>query len=211
MIQLLNSDPFSVYQPSSLALEGANPATGLVLKEHLYAYSYPQTGYQAVPQGHTYTPSALQQEFPNGNVFHESHMVMKYDPQCYSSASMSSSLPWSSSYTSGYRSLENSSGSPGSFLHDLLADSAGSKVVYDEFLRSRYSNGGANFSLLQQVLTISIFLIILHVPYCLRARRLSVSFSFYHLHITRTMALLHGIIDMVQEPRQLFRIMLITV
>ncbi|KAA3464447.1 kinase-related family protein [Gossypium australe] len=136
--------------PSSLALEGANPATGPVLKEHLYAYSYPQTGYRAVPQGHTYTPSALQQEFPNGNVFHESHMETKYDLQRYSSASMSSSLPWSSSYTSGYRSLENSSGSPGSFLHDLLADLAGSKVAYDDFLCSQYSNGGANFNLLQQ-------------------------------------------------------------
>ncbi|MBA0600906.1 uncharacterized protein LOC105780279 isoform X2 [Gossypium raimondii] len=140
----------SMSQPSSLALEGANPATGPVLKEHLYAYSYPQTGYRAVPQGHTYTPSALQQEFPNGNVFHESHMETKYDLQRYSSASMSSSLPWSSSYTSGYRSLENSSGSPGSFLHDLLADSAGSKVAYDDFLCSQYSNGGANFNLLQQ-------------------------------------------------------------
>ncbi|KAG4150983.1 hypothetical protein ERO13_D04G036000v2 [Gossypium hirsutum] len=140
----------SMSQPSSLALEGANPATGPVLKEHLYAYSYPQTGYRAVPQGHTYTPSALQQEFPNGNVFHESHMETKYDLQCYSSASMSSSLPWSSSYTSGYHSLENSSGSPGSFLHDLLADSAGSKVAYDDFLCSQYSKGGANFNLLQQ-------------------------------------------------------------
>ncbi|KAL1104078.1 hypothetical protein V6Z11_D04G043200 [Gossypium hirsutum] len=113
----------SMSQPSSLALEGANPATGPVLKEHLYAYSYPQTGYRAVPQGHTYTPSALQQEFPNGNVFHESHMETN---------------------------LENSSGSPGSFLHDLLADSAGSKVAYDDFLCSQYSKGGANFNLLQQ-------------------------------------------------------------
>ncbi|GMI67750.1 hypothetical protein HRI_000444200 [Hibiscus trionum] len=141
----------SMSQPSSQVLHGANPATGPVLKEHLYA-SYPQNGYPAAPQGHTYTPSALRQAFPDGNVFREPRTDMKYDHrQHYGSASMSSSsLPWLNSYASGYQSLENPSNSPGTSLHNLLAGSAGSKLAYDSFLRSQYSNGGANFNLPQQ-------------------------------------------------------------
>ena len=70
LIQVLNSGAFSVSHPSSQALLGANLATGPVLKEHLPAYSYSQTGYSAIPQGHIYTPSALQQTYLDGNVFH---------------------------------------------------------------------------------------------------------------------------------------------
>ncbi|XP_039028889.1 uncharacterized protein LOC120162894 isoform X2 [Hibiscus syriacus] len=137
----------SMSQPSSQVLHSANPATGPVHKEHLYAHAYAQSGYPAAPQGHTYTPSALRQAFPDGNVFRESHTDRKYDLQHYGSASMSSSLPWSSSYANVYRSLENPSNSPRSSLHNLLAGSAGSKLAYDDFLRSQYSNGGANFNL----------------------------------------------------------------
>ncbi|KAK8716439.1 hypothetical protein V6N13_043748 [Hibiscus sabdariffa] len=134
----------------SQVLHGANPATGPVPKEHLYAYSYPQNGFPAAPQGHTYTASALQQAFPDGNVFREPHTDMKYDRQHYGSASMNSSLSWWNSYTSGYQSLENPSNSPRSSLHNLLAGSAGSKLAYENFLHSQYSNGGANFNLPQQ-------------------------------------------------------------
>ncbi|KAK8652588.1 hypothetical protein V6N13_126616 [Hibiscus sabdariffa] len=140
----------SMSQPSSQVLHSANPATGPVLKEHLYVHPYAQSGYTAALQGHTYTPSALQQAFPDGNVFRESHTDMKYYLQHYGSASMSSSLPWSSSYASGYRTSENPSNSPGSYLHNLLAGPAGSKLAYDDFLRCQYSNGGANFNLPHQ-------------------------------------------------------------
>ncbi|GMI86785.1 hypothetical protein HRI_002347700 [Hibiscus trionum] len=140
----------SMSQPSSQVLHSANLATGPVLKEHLYAHPYAQSGYPAAPQGHTYTASALRQAFPDGKVFRESHTDMKYDLLHYGSSSMSSSLPWSSSYASGYRSSENPSSSPGSYLHNLLAGSAGRKLAYDDFLHSQYSNGGANFNLPHQ-------------------------------------------------------------
>lgn len=156
LIQVLNSGALSVSHPSLLAQHGANLATGPVLKEHLSAHSYSQTGYPAIPQSHTYSPYALQHAYPNGNVFHESFSGMKYNLPQYRSNSMSS-LPLSGSYTSGYESLGNSTDIPGSFLHNLSAGPAGSKVGYDDFLRSQYRDGGANFNLLQQVITISIF------------------------------------------------------
>ncbi|KAE8655792.1 Magnesium transporter CorA family protein [Hibiscus syriacus] len=92
-------------------------------QEHLYAYAYAQSDYPTAPQCHTYTPSALRQAFPvpDGNVFCESHTDRKYDLRHCGSASMSSSLPWSSS-----------------------------KLAYDDFLRSQYGNSGANFNLPHQ-------------------------------------------------------------
>ncbi|XVF14488.1 hypothetical protein REPUB_Repub09cG0064400 [Reevesia pubescens] len=149
MYEVLNSGAFSVSHPSAEALLGANLATGPVLKEHLPAHSYSQTGYPAIPQGRTYTPSALQQAYPDGNLFHESHAGMKYNVPHYRSASMSN-LPLSGSYTSGYQSLGNSADIPASFLHNLSAGPTGRKVDYDDFLRSQYRNGGANLNLLQQ-------------------------------------------------------------
>ncbi|KAK6259373.1 hypothetical protein SCA6_013847 [Theobroma cacao] len=149
MSEVLNSGALSVSHPSLLAQHGANLATGPVLKEHLSAHSYSQTGYPAIPQSHTYSPYALQHAYPNGNVFHESFSGMKYNLPQYRSNSMSS-LPLSGSYTSGYESLGNSTDIPGSFLHNLSAGPAGSKVGYDDFLRSQYRDGGANFNLLQQ-------------------------------------------------------------
>ncbi|XP_039038633.1 uncharacterized protein LOC120176249 [Hibiscus syriacus] len=64
---------------------------------------------------------------------------MQFDRQHYGSASMSSSLPWSSSYAFGYRSLENPSNSPGSPLQNLLVGSTGSRLAYDNFLRSQFT------------------------------------------------------------------------
>ncbi|XP_039044919.1 uncharacterized protein LOC120184554 isoform X1 [Hibiscus syriacus] len=129
-------------QSSSQVLHGANSATGPLLKEHWYGY-YPQNSYMA--------PSALRQAFPDGgNVFREPHIDMMYDRQHYGSASMCSSLPWSSSYASGYRSLENPSHAPGSPLQNLLSGSVGSRLAYDNFLYSQYSDGGSNFNLPQQ-------------------------------------------------------------
>ena len=52
MSEVLNSGAFPVSHPSSLALHGANLATGPVLNEHLLAHSYSQTGYPTIPQGH---------------------------------------------------------------------------------------------------------------------------------------------------------------
>ncbi|XWS30110.1 hypothetical protein CRYUN_Cryun24cG0089900 [Craigia yunnanensis] len=149
MSEVLNSGAFSVSQPSSQALLGANLATGPVLKEYLLAHSYSQNGYPAVPQGHTYTPSALKQAYPYGNVFHESCTGIKYNVPHYRSSSMSS-LPSLVSYT-GYQSLGNSADIPGSFLHNLSAGPANNKVGYDDFLCTQYRNGAAaNLNRLQQ-------------------------------------------------------------
>ncbi|XWS33006.1 hypothetical protein CRYUN_Cryun22dG0040100 [Craigia yunnanensis] len=149
MSEVLNSGAFPVSHPSSQALHGANLATGPVPKEHLSAHSYSQTGHPAIPQGHTYTASALQQAYPDGNMFHKSHAGMKYHLPHYRSASMSS-FPLSGSYTSGYQSLGNSADILGSFLRNLSAGPAGGKVGYDDILRSQYRDGGTNFNLLQQ-------------------------------------------------------------
>ncbi|XVF16805.1 hypothetical protein REPUB_Repub10bG0063800 [Reevesia pubescens] len=147
MSEVLNSGAFSVSHPSSQALVAANLATGPVLEEHLSAHAYSHRGYPAIPQGHTYISSTLQQAYPDG--FHESHTGMKYNVPHYRSASMSG-LPLSDSYTSGYQSLGNSATIPGSFLHNLSGGPAGSKVGYDDFLHSQYRNRGADLNLLQQ-------------------------------------------------------------
>ncbi|XVF60745.1 hypothetical protein PTKIN_Ptkin08bG0072900 [Pterospermum kingtungense] len=148
MSEVLNSGAFSVSHPSSQALLGANSATGPVLREHLSALSYSQTGYPAIPQGHAYVPSALQQAYPDGNVFLESYTGIKYNVPPYRNANMSSLL--SSGSCTAYQSSGNSAGFPGSFLHDQSAGPVCSKVGYDDFLRARYGNGGDDLNQLQQ-------------------------------------------------------------
>ncbi|XP_022750768.1 uncharacterized protein LOC111299682 [Durio zibethinus] len=118
------------------------------LKEHFSAHSYSQTGYLAIPQGHTYAPFAVQQAYLNGNMFHESHGGMKSNLPHYRRAGMSS-FPLSGFYSSDYQSLGNSADIPGSFLHNLSAGPAGSKAGYADFLRSQYRDEGANFIQLQ--------------------------------------------------------------
>lgn len=156
LIQVLNSGAFSISHPTSQDLLGANFATGPVLKEHLSARSYSQTGFPGIPQGHTYTPSALQQAYPGGNMFHESYTGTKYDVPQYRNANMSSLLS-SGSYTA-YQNLGNSAHIPNSFMHNQSVGPADSKVGYNDLLRARYRNGGDNLNQLQQVVVIiSIF------------------------------------------------------
>ncbi|XVE86241.1 hypothetical protein DITRI_Ditri18aG0019800 [Diplodiscus trichospermus] len=148
MSEVLNSGAFSVSHPSSQALLGANLPTKPVLEDHLSAHAYSQNGYPAISQGHTHTPSTLQQAYPDGNVFRESRTGIKYNAPCYRSASMSS-LPFSGSYA-GYQNLGNSTDIPGSFLHNLSAGPEGRKGDYDDILQSQYRNGFANLDRLQQ-------------------------------------------------------------
>ncbi|OMP05925.1 hypothetical protein COLO4_08450 [Corchorus olitorius] len=158
MPEVLNSGAFSASLPTSQALNGTNLTTG-PLKDNFSAHSYSQTGYSAIPQGHTYPPSVFQQAYPDGNVYekpaypdgnvYESLAGMKYNLPQYRSASMTS-LPLPGSYASGYDSLGNPTDIPGNFQHNLSTGTAGNKVGYDDLLRSQYRDGGANFALLQQ-------------------------------------------------------------
>ncbi|KAK8640157.1 hypothetical protein V6N13_007916 [Hibiscus sabdariffa] len=123
----------SMSQLSSHVLHSAILVIGPVLKEHLYAHLYAQSGYSTAPPGHKCIQYALQQAFQHDNVFCESYTNMKYNLQHYENSSMSTSLPWSSTYAYGYQSPKNPSNSLKGYMHNLLIDSAGNKFAYDDF------------------------------------------------------------------------------